>query len=245
MFRAAETTGSRPPTTYRLETSRFAEYRRELLIRMGVVVPLLLAGLLYLAWQLDKERSLFRLVYIPVLIGWILSRQFKDQRDKWETLVLEFQDGKLIRRLDGYPVLELLPGDVKAIREFTHGIIIETNSRLTKLFISNRLSNYQAFRTQLNSWAPSARLAVWSASSWDYLRNVSEVLICACIFGGPLYLTYTSRQTLIVPLGIVLSVSMLAFILYFRNSPNIAISSRKGLWFLLLLPILAMYMRLR
>src|SRR5713101_3332939 len=112
MSPTAETTPGFPSAFYKFEPSRFAEYRRELVIRLSIVVPLMLAGLLYLAWHFDKERSFFRLIFIPVLIGWLLYRQFKDERNKWESLVFEFRDSKLIRRLDKYAVLELVPNEV-------------------------------------------------------------------------------------------------------------------------------------
>jgi hypothetical protein len=204
----------------------------------------MLAGWLYLAWHFDRERSFFRLVFIPVLLGWVLYRQFKEERNKWESLVLELRDGKLIRRLNKYPVLELMPNEVTAILESPRGMLIKTNNHLKRLFLSNRLSNYDAFRCQLISWAPAAKVTVWRPSSWNYVRNVIEVSACAFIFGGPLYLMYTSRPAVIFPLGIVLSLSMLAMILYVRNSPHVPTRAQKGLWVLLLLPILAVLVRL-
>jgi hypothetical protein len=246
MSHTAEIAAGFPPTSfYKLDPGRFAEYRRKLVIRLSIVVPPLLAGLSYLAWHFDKERSYFRLALIPALIGWITYRQlFKDKRREWESLVLEFREGKLIRRLDKYPVLELVPSEVSEILESPRGIIIRTSNRQRGLFLSNRLLNYDAFRSQLISWAPAARVAVWHPVLWNYLRNFSEVLACVCVFGGPLYLMYTSRQALILPLGIALSLSMLAMILYVRNSPHIPVRAQKGLLILLLLPILAMLIRL-
>src|SRR5579863_4587130 len=123
-----------PPTFYRLEPVRFAEHRRELVIRLSIVMPLVLVGLLYLAWHFDKERRPVSLVVIPVVVGWVLYRQFKDERNKWESLVFEFRDGKLIRRLDKYPVLELMPNEVRAILESPRGIIIESTNRQKRMF---------------------------------------------------------------------------------------------------------------
>ena len=69
------------PTIYKLETSRYAEYRRKLFIRMGIVIPLLSAGFFYLMWHFDRERSAFRFVFIPVLMAWLVYRQFKQQQN--------------------------------------------------------------------------------------------------------------------------------------------------------------------
>jgi len=106
MSPTAETTASFPPTFYKLEPGRLPEYRRELVIRLSIVVPLLLAVFLYLAWHFDRERSFFRLVFIPALNCWFFYRKFKDERNEWESLGFEFREGKLIRRLDEYPVVD-------------------------------------------------------------------------------------------------------------------------------------------
>jgi len=205
MSPTAEITAGFPPTLYRLDPSRFAEHRRKLVIRPSIAVAPMLAGLLYLAWHFDREKSYFQLVFIPALICWFLYRQFKDERSKWESLVFEFRDGKLIRRLDKYPVLELVPNEVTAILESPRGIVIETNNHIKRLFLSNRLSDYGTFRSQLISWVPAAKVAVWHPSPWKYVRNVTEVLAGAWTFGGPLYLMYTSRHSVILPLGFALS----------------------------------------
>src|SRR5579859_462417 len=244
MSPAAENAAGFPPTSYKLEPGRYAEFRRELVIRLSVVVPFLLAGFFYLAWHFDKDRSLFRLVFIPILMGSIIYRQFKDERNKWESLTFQFRDGKLIRKMDKYPLQELVPNEVTAILESPRGITVKTNNRLKSLFLSTRLSNYGVFRNQLISWAPAIEVTVWHPTSWNYVRNFLEILACAWTFGGPLYLMYTSRHAAILPLGIALSLSMLALILYVRKSPQIPIRTQKFLCILPLLPLLATLSRL-
>lgn len=229
------------PTVYKLEPSRFAEYRRALAIRLGIAMPLVTAALLYLNWHFDKDRDSFvRLLLIPVLTGWIVHRLFKDERDKWQSLALEFRDGKLIRRLNKYPTVELRPSEVTAILESPRGITVKTNDRLKALFLSNRLVDYETLRSRLVSWAPAVRVTSSQRSFWGYTRGFAEILLCLCVFGGPLYLMYAPQHAVILPLGIVLSLAMLGMILYFRNSPQIPTSSRKMLWVLLLLPILVL-----
>jgi len=228
------------PRVYKLEPSRFAGYRREMFIRLGIVIPLVTAGLLYLMWRFDRERDAFLFVFIPVLVAWLVYRHFKDQRRNWQTLVFEFRDDKFIRRLDRYPTVELVPSEVKAILESPKGITVETNQRLKKLFLSNKLSDYEELRSRLLSWAPTVKVTRWRSSYWGYIRDFSEVLACLCVYGGPLYLVYTPYRAVILPLGIILLLAMLGMILYVRNSPAIPTRTKKFLWILLLLPILAM-----
>jgi hypothetical protein len=122
------------PSLYKLKPSRFAEYRRGLLIRLGIAIPLLSAGLFYLMWHFDKERSAFRFLFVPVFIVWLVYRLLKDQERNWQNLAFEFQDGKLVRKLDKYPTVELVPSEVTAIVESPRGITVETNERPKKLF---------------------------------------------------------------------------------------------------------------
>ncbi len=232
------------PVVFKLEPSRFPEYRRELFIRLGIAMPLVAAGLLYLAWHFDRERDIFVLILIPVLTGHIVYQQFKNERDKWRSLVFEFRDGKLIRRLDKYPTVELAPSDVTAILESPRGITVKTNERFKGLFLSNKLVDYETLRGRLLSWAPTVRVTSWRRSYWDYTRSLIEVLVCLCVFGGPLYLMYTPQHAIIRPLGAILSLAMLGMILYVRNSPQIPTTTKKSLWILLLLPIVVMLIRL-
>jgi hypothetical protein len=232
------------PTVYRLEPSGLAEYRGKLAIRLGIVIPLVSAGLFYLMWHFDRERSAFRFIFIPILIAWLAYRQFKEQQSNWRNLAFEFQDGKLIRRLDKYPTVGLMPSQVTAIIESPRGIIVETNERVKKLFLSNRLSDYAALRSRLLLWAPTVKVTSWERSKWGYIRDLSEVLACLCVFVGPLYLMYTPYRAVILPLGLILSLAMLGMILYVRNSPAIPTRAKKGLWILLLLPILTTLFRL-
>lgn len=70
------------------------------------------------------------------------------------------------------------------------------------------------------------------------------VLACAWVFGGPLYLMYTQQRALVLPLGIALTLSMLAMILYIRKSPHMPIRAQRWMWLLMLLPILVIMSRL-
>jgi hypothetical protein len=245
MSPTAETSAGSPPAFYRLDPGRFAEYRRELVIRLGIRGTLVVAGLLYLAWHFHR-RSFSDVAMIAVFgIGVPIYSGLKGGRSRWESLEIEFRDGKLIRRLGQYPVLELVPNDVTAIVELARGITIETNGRLNGLFISNGLSNFDTFKSQLISWVSAGKGSVPQPSPWRYLRNFCESLALTLILsGGPLYLWYTNRRAVILPLGIVLSLSAFPIVLYFRNSPNTPIRGRNAFWFLVWMPILMMLLRL-
>jgi hypothetical protein len=106
---------------------------------MGVAIPLMGAGLFYLTWHFDRERGAFNFIFIPVLMVWLVYRQFRDQLRNWQK----------------YPTVELAPNEVTAILESPRGIIVETNERLKKLFISRNVSDYEGLRSRLLSWAPT------------------------------------------------------------------------------------------
>jgi hypothetical protein len=144
------------------------------------------------------------------------------------------------------PAKELADVGIRVSRWQAHSEVgqVETNERLKKLFLSNKLSDYEGLRSRLLSWAPTVKVTSWRRSYWDYTRDFSEVLACLCVFGGPLYLMYTPNRAVILPLGLILSLATLGMILYVRNSPAIPTRTKKGLWILLLSPILVMLFRL-
>jgi hypothetical protein len=47
--------------------------------------------------------------------------------------------------IDKYPTVELVPSEVTAILESPRGIKVETNERLKKLFLPNKLSDCEGF----------------------------------------------------------------------------------------------------
>lgn len=233
------------PNVYKLDPAAYPAFRRRLVVRLSILIPLVLVGLAYLTRQFDIERDyLVLLVVLPVVGCSTAYHQVKEQRRNWESLEFEFRDGKLIRSLDKYPPLEFAPNEVTAILESSKGITIKTKDRLRTLSISNRLSNFSSFRSQLSFWAPAVPVTKWDPSALNYARFICELLACAWVFGGPLYLMYTQHLSVILPLGIILAVSMLAMLLYVRKSPHMPTRARKAMWVLLLLPILATVCRL-
>jgi len=141
------------PSGYKLDPAGYPAFRKNLIIRLSILIPLLLIGFTYLLWHFDHPSSNVRLVFIPVLICWIAYRQFKEQQRNWESLEFDFRDGKLVRGLDKYPPLELMPNEVTAIVEYPKGIAVKTNKRRRTVFVSNRLSNFDSFRRQLEAVA--------------------------------------------------------------------------------------------
>ncbi len=165
MFSDADTVPTLQPTIYKLEPSRFAGRRRELLIRLGIVIPLVGGGIFYLMWRFDRDGSTFSFVLILVLMISFVYGQFRDQRSNWQNLAFESRDGKFIRRLDRYPTVELVPSEVTAIIESPRGTVVHTNDRFKKLFLSNSLSDYEGLRGRLLSWAPSAKVSNWRGTA--------------------------------------------------------------------------------
>jgi hypothetical protein len=232
------------PTAYKFDPAGYPAFRKTLVIRLSILMPVLLVGFMCLLWHFEGPRSFVLLVLIPVLTCWIAYHQVKEQQRNWESLEFDFRDGKLVRRLDKYPPLEFMPDEVTEIVEYPKGIAVKTINRQRTMSISNGLSDFASFRQQLEAWAPDAPVTKWAASPRDYVRVACELLACAWVFGGPLYLMFTRQQKLILPVGLALTFSMLGMILYVRKSPHLPTRARIGMWFLLLLPILGMVYRL-
>jgi hypothetical protein len=232
------------PSAYKLDPAGYSAFRKSLVIRLSILIPLLLIGFTCLLWYFDTPRFIFRLVFIPILICWIVYRQFKQQQRSWESMEFDFRDGKLMRSLDKYPPLEFMPNEITAIVEYSKGIAVKTNDRRRTVFVSRRLSDIDLYRLQLESWAPAAPATKWAPSAGHYVRAVCELVACAWAFGGPLYLMYTQQRALILPMGIALTLSMLGIILYIRNSPHMPVRAQIGMWLLMFLPILVVVSRL-
>jgi hypothetical protein len=199
MYQAPDIAPALRPTVFRLDPDTFARYRNQLAIRLGVVMPIVAAALIYLRWHFDRSVSAF--VFVPALVIWLAYHKFREERNKWEILEFEFRDGKLSRRLEKYPTVELLPSDVTAIVETPRGIEAATSSRNKNLFLSNKLCRYQTLRNQLCSWVPSITIKSQPNSHGPKVRTFIEVLACLSVFGGPLYLIYTSNVAVVLPWG--------------------------------------------
>jgi len=203
-------------------------------------MPLILAVLLYLLWHSNSQNPIFLSAFLAVLCIWLAYTALKDQRTDWNSLELRFEDGKLTRTATRYPVLSLVPSDVATISESKGGITIKTRDRFRTLFVSRKIVDYDRFRADLTSWVPTVPLADHGRSLWDYLHAALLVSACALTFGGPLYLASVVRgRSNVLVLGIVLFLSTLGLVIYVRRSPYLPITARNRIWFLLVLPILA------
>ena len=229
---------------YQLDPARFPGFRRRMVARMAVVTPLLLAGIWYLDGRVESRRDLFDFVGLPAIIAWVGYRSIQREREKLDTLILEFRSGHLVRELPDFPRVEIAPNEVTKIVESTQGIMIKTNSRLKFLFVNRGLLNYDDFRSRLAIWAPSTEVAQATPSVLTFIKSVASVSLCIALFGGPLYLMDTPYHKLILPLGIGLTAAFAAMIGHVQHSAYFPISLRRKAWILLALPLLAMFSRL-
>ena len=229
---------------YLLDPAQFAKLRTRMLIGMAVTGPLFIAAIWYAQRHFEATRDLFDLVFLPGLLLWIAYRQIKTERDKWNSMVLEFDGGKLIRRLPNYPDLEILPGEVKGIVESRQGIFIRTKSPLKYLVVHRALIGYDDLRDRLLTWAPAAKVGGPTPSILTFLRMTASIVGCIMLFGGPLYLLYTPYHELLLPIGIGLISAFVGLILYYQRSPNMPISFHKKSWILVALPVGTMIFRL-
>ena len=229
---------------YQMDPARFAKFRRSMIVKSAIFAPLMIACIWYLDGRATPRRDLFDFVGTPAILAWTIYRWIQSEREKWDTLLLEFRDGTLVRRLPDFPTLEIAPGEVTKIVESTHGIMIKTSSRRKFLLVSRWLLDYDDFRSRLAVWAPSTEIVRAAPSIPAFIKSSVSVVMCIALFGGPLYLMYTPYHKLIVPLGLGLVVGLAAMTLYYYRSPNVPISFRKAGWILPALPLLAMISRL-
>jgi hypothetical protein len=58
MLPLSENAAAPLPTSFKLDAGQFAEVRRRMLIRLSGLMPLLVAGFLYLDWHSDRQQDL-------------------------------------------------------------------------------------------------------------------------------------------------------------------------------------------
>ncbi len=95
-----------------------------MITRLAVVAPFLLIAVWYLSGRLGRGRDVLDFIVLPATLVWETYRAVQRERDKWNSLVLEFRGDSLFRTLHRYPLLEIAPSEVTAIEEFSAGIIV-------------------------------------------------------------------------------------------------------------------------
>jgi len=229
--------------SYQMDPLLFAGFLRGMIMRLVLFGPVIIAVIWFLDGRVSPRRNVFDFIFLPFILAVVGYQSIKRERAKWDSLLLEFRDGSLVRKLSDYPALEVSPSEVATITESSHGITIRIDSRLKTLFVNAGLLDYEDFRRQVVAWAPG-KMVPSTTSVRSLLGAAAAILWCASIVGGPLYLIHTPHRELVLPLGLGLTVGMAATILYNWRSPNSPISIRYTVWILLLLPLMAMCLRL-
>ena len=217
-----------------------------MIARVVLVSPILLGAVWYFDGRIHPHRDLFDFVLLPSILAYTTYGMIKRAKSNWNSFRLEFLACNLVRRLPGYPDLEIAPTNVKRIIDSPNGISILTSSKLKTLFVSKYLLNQDVFRSRLETWAPSVEIEPSKRSIPALASNVVSVLGCiGVLFVGPLYLMATPHHHLVLPLGIALSIANIVMVLFWGfRSPNFRVSHKYGAWILPALPLLIMIDRL-
>jgi len=209
--------------SYRLDPEGFAGLRKRVIIAIGVMLPFLFAGVWYF-FGYDK----FDLVLIPVILTWAAYKTIRKQQRHWESVRFELGAGKLVVRRQGYVDREIAQRDVSQIIESRKGLVIQTNSRLKKVFVSRHLLDFEEFRTELSIWAPfvpaAGSLRAWIGVAAALLGFFVLFLI------GPFYLMSTSHKELVLPLGIALVLANAAMFMLLVRYEDVPKSFRYTGW---------------
>jgi hypothetical protein len=223
--------------SYRLDPEGFAGLRKRVIIAIGVMLPFLFAG----AWYFDGHDK-FDLVLLPVILTWAAYKTIRKQQRHWESVRFELGADKLVIRRQGYVDREIAQCDVSQIVESGKGLVIQTSSRLKKVFISRHLLDYQEFRTELRAWAPfvpvAGSLRAWIRAGAALLGFFTLFLI------GPFYLMSTSHKELVLPLGIALVLANAAMFMLLERYEDVPKSFRYTRWALPGFSLLATIFRL-
>lgn len=228
---------------YHLAPAAFGKTRRRMLVGVLAIVPITIALEWYAGGHFESRHDWLEVLITVSIVGFTAYRDLKKQRRKGESFVLELRSDRLIRRMDGFPPLEIIPSEVTAVIESSSGLAIRTNSRAKTLFVSSTLIDYGDLRGRLLTWAPAGVGEQYSV----FTGAINILLMLGFVFLGfgiPLYIAQTPRSELVVPLGLISFLTLFGSILYYWNSPHWPKSARWSVWILLLLPAGAVYLRL-
>ena len=123
------------PRIYQMDPAGFAKFRRSTIVRSAIFTPLMIACIWYLDGRSTPRRDSFDFVGVPAILAWTIYRSIQREREKWDTLLLEFRGDVLVRKLPDFPPLGITPSEVTKIVESTHGITIKTSSRQKFLLV--------------------------------------------------------------------------------------------------------------
>src|SRR5437660_6965481 len=170
-----------------------------MLARLALAGPLFMGGIWYFDKYFRAQRDRFDFIFLPLIFVYVSYRVIAMEKEKWDSIVLDFCSDRLLRRLPHYPDLEVRREEVTTIRESSRGLTIKTISRPKALFVSSGLADYDDFRNRLFAWVPMAKVVASRDSS---ASNCLTVLFCFALafglFGTPLYVMHTTHRALII-----------------------------------------------
>ena len=228
---------------YRLDPSHLRGNRMRMLTAACGIPVMTVAVQWFADGHFDPKYDLVGVV-VGIVSAWFLeSMNRRKNRQQWESLVVELRTDRLIRRLEGFPTLEIAPSEITGIVESRSGFVVKTNTRMKSVPIPSALTDYEDLRSRLKMWAPAAVIEHRSVSS-----TALTILFClgflAIAFGIPVYVIQTSHREWVIPLSLLSFTTLLVAILYYRKSPHWPASARWSAWILLLIPLGAMASRL-
>ena len=236
--------------TYHLAPEGYIGARKKLLGQRAILlVGIVIFASVFIFHQADfkwRSGSLASLapyfILIAVLAGALGSgiiKGMKKNREAWDTFELVIGEDFLIRRIKGFPELEIRREEVTSIKESPVGLHVETGTSDRTIGIASALVDYDDAKARLSQWMAPVRL---EQPGWlKPARWMPAVpLLILLLFG--LFLL-SARSWVLVATGTPLLVFLLWSFMLIRES--VQVSDRvKRMSLLIFLPLLSIAAKL-
>lgn len=221
--------------TYHLAPEGFAAARNKLLRQKIVIFVGLLVFILVLQYETFgdnwREGSITALVIPSLFILFVLGalafgvrRGLKQNQESWNSYELVIGEDFLIRRIKGFPELEIQRHEMTAIKESAAGLHVGTNLKDRAIGIAPALIGYEDAKERLSGWMVPVQVSQqgWMAAG---LRFGILPLLFLFLFGC-FYMT--SNRWFILATGIPVFVGLLWSLWFIYKSVQVSATIKRA-----------------
>jgi SNF family Na+-dependent transporter len=231
--------------SYRLAPGQFDDERTRM-VRQGtplyfLMIVVVLAIVFKDYWKSLPESPLRDLipaivaaVVTVVLLAYGVAKGIRQAKRKWLSYELAVGQDFLIRKVEGFPDLEITCDEMVRIKELPSGLKVETADKNRFIFVHRALVGYDEVKQSLRGWgqvSPGDPLPWWSQSLVISAVGIGTILLFA--------LFLLARTPWIkIAAGLSLSVLLLFSFIALQRSPHVDKRTERRMLFLIL-PLVA------
>jgi hypothetical protein len=225
--------------TFRLGPGGFRPLQTQLIAKSLVVSALAVGAAMFIVSRRTSLEIRQLAVIVPMLllfVGFGIYRSVTRERAALVGSEWDVGDDFIRRRTPHRPTIEIRSDEITRIEAVRNGLVVRGRTSERAIWIPAWLEGFSALRTRLAGWQvgeiPVHRS---SQSAMFFLVSIATIAAFATTF-------ISSDPRVVVPVGLVLSASILYGFWYIRKSVHIDSRVKRSAWFVLM-PALALLAR--